>query len=77
MIVECVSYSLPMSERPTEHRMKIAEARNILGEVIARARFAGEPTILDNRGKEAAVIVSPEFYRQALEDRARLESLER
>ncbi|GAA2219718.1 hypothetical protein GCM10010400_76640 [Streptomyces aculeolatus] len=77
MSIQAVSYALPMSATPTEHRAKIAEARNVLGEVIARARFAGEPTILINRGKEAAVIVSPEFYRQALEDRARLESLEK
>lgn len=77
MPMNAVSYSLPMSAQPTEHRAKIAEARNVLGEVIARARFAGEPTILVNRGKDAAVIVSTEFYRQALEDRARLESLEK
>lgn len=77
MAVECVSYALPMSAQPTVHRAKIAEARNILGQVIARARFAGEPTILINRGKEAAVVVSPEFYWRALEDRARLEAMER
>jgi prevent-host-death family protein len=74
--MECISYALRMSEQPKEHRAQIAEARNVLGEVIARARFAGEPTILINRTKEAAVIVSVDFYRQALEDRARLESLE-
>ncbi|MFF8482377.1 type II toxin-antitoxin system Phd/YefM family antitoxin [Streptomyces antibioticus] len=51
-----------MSDRPTVHRNQIAEARNVLGEVIARARFAGEPTVLINRGKEAAVIVSYEDY---------------
>lgn len=65
MNVEAVSYALPMSEHPEEHRMKIAQARNVLGEVIARARFAGEPTVLVNRGKEAAVIVSYEFYERA------------
>lgn len=54
---------------PTVHRAKIAEARNVLGEVIARARFGGEPTILVNRGKEAAVIVSYDFYEQAASDR--------
>lgn len=53
-----------MSAQPTVHREKIAEARNVLGEVIARARFAGEPTILINRGKEAAVIVSYESYEE-------------
>lgn len=59
----------------TEHRAKIAEARNVLGEVISRARYAEEPTILINRGKEAAVIVSHPFYEQALADRAFIERL--
>jgi prevent-host-death family protein len=65
-----------MSATPTEHRAKIAEARNVLGEVIARARFAGEPTILINRGKEAAVIVSYEDYAVFRELRAYLEELQ-
>ena len=60
---------------PIEHRAKIAEARNVLGEVIGRARFAGEPTILINRGKEAAVILSFDRYEQAKADRAKLEEL--
>ncbi|CAL9664047.1 hypothetical protein SUDANB1_07120 [Streptomyces sp. enrichment culture] len=64
-----------MTPTPTEHRAKIAEARNVLGEVISRARYAGEPTVLINRGKEAAVIVSHPFYEQALRDRAVLELL--
>lgn len=77
MSMEAMSYALPMSEHSEEHRMKIAEARNVLGEVIARARFAGEPTVLVNRGKEAAVIVSHPFYEQALRDRALVELLKR
>jgi len=64
-----------MTATPTEHRAKIAEARNVLGEVIARARFGGEPTILINRGKEAAVIVSYDFYEQALADRTTVDAL--
>ena len=60
----------------TEHRAKIAEARNVLGEVISRARYAEEPTILVNRGKEAAVIVSHPFYEQAKRDRAMILMLE-
>ncbi|MEU5426905.1 type II toxin-antitoxin system prevent-host-death family antitoxin [Streptomyces olivoreticuli] len=48
-----------------EHRAKIAEARNVLGEVISRARYAGETTVLINRGKEAAVIVPYDFYERA------------
>lgn len=64
-----------MATPRTEHRAKIAEARNVLGEVISRARYADEPTILINRGKEAAVIVSHPFYEQALADRAFIERL--
>ncbi|MCZ4602963.1 type II toxin-antitoxin system prevent-host-death family antitoxin [Streptomyces sp. Lzd4kr] len=64
-----------MATTRTEHRAKIAEARNVLGEVISRARYADEPTILVNRGKEAAVIVSHPFYEQALADRAFIERL--
>lgn len=56
-----------MATTQTEHRAKIAEARNVLGEVIARARFAQEPTILVNRGKEAGVLVSYDFYERACE----------
>jgi prevent-host-death family protein len=65
-----------MATTRTEHRAKIAEARNVLGEVISRARYADEPTILVNRGKEAAVIVSHPFYEQALRDRALIELLQ-
>ncbi|MFE0887864.1 type II toxin-antitoxin system prevent-host-death family antitoxin [Streptomyces rochei] len=64
-----------MTATPTEHRAKIAEARNVLGEVISRARYANEPTILVNRGKEAAVIVSHPFYEEALRNRELLERL--
>lgn len=55
-----------MSTR-TEHHAKIAEARNVLGEVISRARFGGEATVLINRRKEAAVIVPFDFYERALD----------
>lgn len=54
-----------MTETRREHRAKIAKARNVLGEVISRARFAGEATILMNRGKEAAVVVPFDFYERA------------
>lgn len=64
-----------MATTRTEHRAKIAEARNVLGEVISRARYADEPTILVNRNKEAAVIVSHPFYEQAKRDRALIELL--
>lgn len=70
------SYAVPMSERPTVHRNQIAEARNVLGEVIARARFAGEPTVLINRKKPAAVIVSYDDFATLWELRTYLEELE-
>ncbi|GHD70424.1 hypothetical protein GCM10010317_077710 [Streptomyces mirabilis] len=76
MTIAAISYDLLMSERPTVHRNQIAEARNVLGEVIARARFAGEPTVLINRGKEAAVIVSYDDYAILRELRAYLEEQE-
>lgn len=76
MTIAAISYDLAMSERPTVHRNQIAEARNVLGRVIARARFAGEPTVLINRGQEAAVIVSYEDYATLRELREYLEELE-
>lgn len=69
-------YAVPMSERPTVHRNQIAEARNVLGEVISRARYAGEPTVLINRGKEAAVIVNYEDYATLRELRAYVAELQ-
>lgn len=65
-----------MATTRKEHRAKIAEARNVLGEVIARARFAGEPTILINRGKQAGAIVSYEDFATLWELRSYLEELE-
>lgn len=62
-----IRYAVDMATTRTEHRAKIAEARNVLGEVISRARYAGETTILVNRGKEAAVIVPFDFYERACE----------
>ena len=76
MTIAAISYAVAMSDRPTVHRNQIAEARNVLGEVIARARFAGEPTILINRRKEAAVIVSYEDFATLWELRDYVEELE-
>lgn len=76
MTVVAISYAVPVSDKPTVHRNQIAEARNVLGEVIARARFAGEPTILINRKKEAAVIVSYEEAATLWELRDLVEELE-
>jgi prevent-host-death family protein len=76
MTVASISYAVPMSDVPIEHRAKIAEARNVLGEVIARARFGGESTVLINRGKEAAAVVSYEDYATFRELRQYVEELE-
>lgn len=76
MTIAAISYAVAMSDRPTVHSNQIAEARNVLGEVIARARFAGEPTILINRGKKAGVIVSYEDFATLWELREYLEELE-
>jgi len=59
-----------------ELRMGISDARANLTEVIAKTRLLGVRVVLTRREKPQAVLVSPDFYRQALEDRARLESLE-
>lgn len=76
MTVLTISYAVPMSDRPTVHENQIAEARNVLGEVISRARYAGEPTVLINRRKKAAVIVSYEDFATLWELRSYLEELQ-
>jgi prevent-host-death family protein len=65
-----------MSE-PDELRMGVSDARANLTEVIAKVRLLGQRVVLTRREKEQAVLVSPGFYQQALDDRARLESLEK
>jgi hypothetical protein len=65
-----------MSDRPTVHHNQIAEARNVLGQVIARARFGGEPTVLINRGQKAGAIVNYEDFATLWELRDYVEELE-
>ncbi|WP_192809632.1 type II toxin-antitoxin system Phd/YefM family antitoxin [Actinomadura rudentiformis] len=43
-------------------RMKISEARGHLADVIGRARYAQQATTLTDRGKDAAVVISPQQY---------------
>ncbi|MGA5604037.1 type II toxin-antitoxin system Phd/YefM family antitoxin [Streptomyces griseoincarnatus] len=62
---------------PDEQRMGVSEARANLTEVIAKVRLLGQRVVLTRREKPQAVLVSYEFYEQALSDRARLESLEK
>lgn len=48
------------------HRQSTASARNELGEVIGRARYGNETTILMNKKNEAAAIVSIQFLKDAM-----------
>ena len=57
------------------HEMGISEVRANMTEVISEVRILGRPVVLTRREKPQAVLVSVAFYEQALEDRARLESL--
>lgn len=47
--------------------IRLEEARAGLGDVIDRARLAGEPTLITRYGKPAAVVVSEDWYRLAEE----------
>lgn len=46
--------------------MSIEQARLKLGEVIDRARLAGQFTVITRQGKAAAVVVSVDWYDGAL-----------
>lgn len=65
-----------MSQTVDEEHLGVSEARANLTEVIARVRLLGHRVVLTRREKPQAVLVSDDFYRRALEDRARLEALE-
>jgi prevent-host-death family protein len=58
-----------------EERMGVSEARANLTEVIAKVRLLGQQVVLTCREKPQAVLVSHEFYEQALRDRDLLERL--
>jgi prevent-host-death family protein len=45
--------------------MGIEQARNQLGEIVDRARFTGEATLLTRKGKPAAVVVPVDWYERA------------
>lgn len=51
-----------MSETAAE--MPISDAREQLAEVVGRARYNGEETILTHYGKPAAVVISFEQYQR-------------
>jgi prevent-host-death family protein len=45
--------------------VSVEEARAGLGDLIDRARLAGEPTLITRYGRPAAVVVSEEWYQEA------------
>ncbi|MFI9465705.1 type II toxin-antitoxin system Phd/YefM family antitoxin [Streptomyces xiamenensis] len=53
----------------SEVHMGVSEARANLTEVIAKVRLLGERVVLTRRDKAQAVLVSNEFYEQALGDK--------
>ena len=51
-------------------------ARANLTQLLREVRYGKRPGAFTERGERSAYVVPPEFYEQALADRARLESLE-
>jgi len=47
--------------------VRLEEARAALGDLVDRARLAGEPTLITRYGRPAAVIVSDDWYKLAEE----------
>lgn len=56
--------------------VSMTKARASLTELIRGVRWGEKPAAFTERGQRVAMVVSPDFYEQALRDRARLESLE-
>ncbi|GAA3851925.1 hypothetical protein GCM10023084_02670 [Streptomyces lacrimifluminis] len=55
-----------MTAPKPEAQERIADARNALADVINRARYTDETTVLTHRKKRVAAVVSIEFYERAL-----------
>lgn len=79
-----MSYTLAMASDLEPHiapdgvqEVPLTKARARLTRVIEQAREESVISSFTVRGRRRAYVVPPEFYRQALEDRARLEALER
>lgn len=66
MYMKALEYDADMTAPKTQHEQPINQARNKLAEIIERARFYDEPTLLLNRGKPASVVVGIDFYERAL-----------
>jgi prevent-host-death family protein len=59
-----------------EKRMGVSDARANMTDVIAEVRLLGTPVVLTRRNKPQAVLVSHDFYEEALRNRALLASLD-
>lgn len=72
-----VRYTPAMTAPKREHQEKIADFRNSMADVIERARYFDETTVLTSRGKRVVVLVGMDFYERALaalgEQRVRVE----
>lgn len=66
MYTSALEYDAPMTAPKTQHEQAINQARNKLAEIIERARYYDEPTLLLNRGKPTAAVVGIDFYERAL-----------
>ena len=45
-------------------RMSAKEARDNFSDILGRAYYRGEPTIVEKQGRPMAVVISPEQYAQ-------------
>lgn len=63
-----------MSESAVQ-QMGISEARANLTEVIAKVRLLGQQVVLTRREKPQAVLVSHDFYEEAVENARIVEAL--
>ncbi len=52
-------------------RMSAKEARDKFSDVVSRAYYQNEPTIVERQGKPMAVVISPEQYEQFREQAKR------
>lgn len=79
-----MTYTLAM---PADQRIEIAEdgvaevsmtyARANLTQLLREVRYGKRPGAFTERNERSAYVVPPEFYEQALRDRALLEALRR
>lgn len=79
-----MTYTLTMAADPEPQiaddgvqEVPLTIARPLLTRLIEQVREDGLVSALTVRGRRRAYVVTPEFYERALDDRARLESLER